>query len=115
MWSHVLGLERIHSCIGLQDLCQEVGYPMMALLFILVFISSAGIDFANTRYVRAVGELAVNRAACWSLLQWAMSLIGFLFVIKVSLWLLIPEGLGLFFGSWISLRLYLTSQASDTK
>jgi hypothetical protein len=73
-------------------------------LGLLVFAASAGIDFANTRYVQAVGRTATHAAARWSVLQWSMSLVGFVVAIKHTLWMLPIECLGLYVGCWLSLR-----------
>ena len=77
---------------------------MMFLFAILVFVSSAFIDFANTRYVQCVGQGHAHRAGLWSVTQWAASLVGFLIAFKVTLWMLPIEMVGLYVGTRVSLR-----------
>lgn len=77
---------------------------MMVLIAILVFFSAAAIDFANTRYVMAVGEGRARAAAKWSVLQWCSSLVGFLVAVKITLWMLPVEMLGLYVGTLWSMR-----------
>jgi hypothetical protein len=76
-----------------------------ALLALGVFAASLSIDFANTRYVRAVTAIRPCTAAGWSLAQWFASLVGFLVAFKITLWMLPFEGLGLACGCWLSLEL----------
>lgn len=71
---------------------------------IVVFFSAVGIDFANTRYVQAVGDKDPHRAARWSVLQWVSSLVGFIVAVKITLWMLPVEMLGLYVGTWWSMR-----------
>jgi hypothetical protein len=79
---------------------------MLLTIFIgvLVFFSAVGIDFANTRYVQAVGEKDTHRAARWSVLQWLSSLVGFIVAVKITMWMLPVEMLGLYVGTWWSMR-----------
>lgn len=77
---------------------------MMALLGIAVFVAAMVLDFAETRYVLAVERKAGRDAAAWSVLMWAISCFGFVAVLNVSLWLLVPEGLGLYCGTRLALR-----------
>lgn len=76
----------------------------MVLLAALVFVSAASIDFANVRFVRAVGRGEIHAAARWSVVQWSASLAGFLVAVKVTLWLLPAEAAGLYAGSFASMR-----------
>lgn len=76
----------------------------LIILGVVVFVSSACIDFANTRYVRAVGDDEANKAALWSILQWVSSLVGFLVAVKITLWMLPVEMLGLYVGTLVSMR-----------
>lgn len=78
--------------------------PTYFLVGLAVFVSAALIDLANSRYVLAVTTLAPHRAARWSVLQWAASLVGFLVAVKMTLWMLPVEMLGLYTGTWLSLR-----------
>lgn len=76
---------------------------MTFLLALLVFFSAMGIDWANTKYVKAVGANKANAAALWSVVQWCCSLVGFLVAFKVTLWMLPIEALGLIVGTKLSM------------
>lgn len=75
-----------------------------ALLVLMVFISAAAIDYAEARYVRAVGAGAAHVAARWSLAMWALGCLGFVAMLRVSLWLMIPEGIGFYVGTFVAVR-----------
>ncbi len=77
---------------------------MTVFLAILVFISAAGIDWCAARYTMAVGRSDAHRAALWSCGQWLAGTVGFLIVVKVSMWLLPVEGLGLYIGTRLAMR-----------
>ena len=73
-------------------------------LALLVFVSAARIDFPNTHYVKAVRAGRAHHAALWSVLQWCGSLVGFIIALKVTLWMLPIEALGLYAGAYLSMR-----------
>lgn len=77
---------------------------MTILLAILVFISAVGIDWCATRYVLAVGRGDAHIAALWSCGQWSAGTIGFIVVVKVSLWYLPLEAAGLYLGTRLAMR-----------
>lgn len=77
---------------------------MSAILTVLVFFSAAVIDYAEARYVCAVNAVDAHAAALWSLIMYAVGALGFVAVINVSLWLMIPEGLGFYCGTRFALR-----------
>lgn len=77
---------------------------MLALLAIAVFVSAMVIDFAEARYVLAVERGAARDAAMWSVVMYAIGCLGFVAVINVSLYLMIPEGLGFYCGTRLALR-----------
>lgn len=77
---------------------------MPILIAVLVFFSAFVIDFAETRYITAVGERDAHRAAVWSLVMYSMGALGFVAVINLSLWLMVPEGLGFYCGTRVALR-----------
>lgn len=77
---------------------------MPILIALLVFASAFVIDFSETRYVTAVQCKDANRAAVWSLVMYTMGAAGFIAVINVSLWLMIPEALGFYCGTRYALR-----------
>lgn len=77
---------------------------MSILLFITVFISAVLLDFCHARYIMAVESRAAGMAALWSSLQWCSGVVGFLVAVKVSLWALPAEAVGLALGTWLSVR-----------
>lgn len=70
----------------------------------LVLICAAAIDYAHAKYVAALGEAARWRAANWSVLQWAAGSVGFVAIVKISIWLLPFEALGLYLGTMLAVR-----------
>ena len=77
---------------------------MPILLSLLVFVSAMVIDYAEAHYVRSVQAGSAHRAAVWSLVMYAVGALGFVAVINVSLWLMVPEGLGFYCGTRLALR-----------
>jgi hypothetical protein len=77
---------------------------IIALLALAVFASAAALDYAHVRYVAACTTNRAARAANWSVIQWTAGTIGFAVAVKVSLWFLPAEALGLWFGTWIAMR-----------
>lgn len=75
-----------------------------ALLVIAVFLSAMVIDFAEARYVLAVERRQARDAAMWSVVMYAMGCLGFVAVLNVSLWLMLPEGIGFYCGTRLALR-----------
>lgn len=77
------------------------------LAFALAFAS----DYLETRYVRAVHaweksknpDLA-HRAAHSSIGMWLVGCIGLVAVVEIGWWVLLPEGLGLYAGTLVSMR-----------
>jgi uncharacterized membrane protein len=74
------------------------------LLALGVFVSAMAIDFAEARYVRAVNRENAHAAALWSLAMWGLGALGFVAVINVSLYLMLPEGIGFYVGTRLALR-----------
>lgn len=66
---------------------------------ILVTVTMAGVDFCLARYTRAMLEGRVMHAAFWSVGQWSAATVGFVVAVKLSIWYLPFEGLGLFLGT----------------
>ncbi len=77
---------------------------MLALLAVAVFAMSAAIDYCDCRCTLAVTAREPNAAALWSILQYVLGAAGFIMVVKVSLWLMVPECLGLLVGTRLALR-----------
>lgn len=74
--------------------------PEMFGLGLVVAAAFAAVDFCAIKYVYAVTAGRRHGAARWSVAQWAASAVGFVLVIKVSLWLMLAEAGGLYIGSW---------------
>lgn len=82
------------------------------LLAVLVTVTMAMVDFAAARYTIAMADVrlgrgvtrpwwrtAKHRASAWSVVQWAAAAVGFVVAVRVSMWLLPFEGLGLYIGT----------------
>ena len=79
---------------------------MLAFLAIavLVGVAAGAGDFVECFYVRAVADRQPRRAGLMSSAMYLVSLVGFLAVFKVSVWLVVPELLGVGLGSWLAVR-----------
>lgn len=73
----------------------------IAGLGLVVGAAAAAVDYCHARYVRALVRARRHAAARWSLAQWGASVLGLVLVIRVSLWLLPFEGVGLYLGTWL--------------
>lgn len=69
------------------------------MLAVLVFTASVCIDFCHAWYVNAINSLDGPRAGLASAAQWLAGTIGFVVAVKISLWLLPFECLGLYVGT----------------
>jgi len=76
----------------------------IAALAVLVFCMSAAIDYCDCRCTMSVMAREPNAAAFWSIVQYVLGAAGFVMVVKVSLWLMVPECLGLLVGTRLALR-----------
>jgi hypothetical protein len=76
--------------------------PQMGMLGVLVFCATCALDYAHTNYVMAVHDRRRYKAAAWSVLQWCAATIGFVVAVKVSLYLLPFEALGLYVGTLLA-------------
>ena len=72
---------------------------MNVLLALLVTVTMAGVDYCHAKYTRAMLEGRVYHAAFWSVGQWSAASVGFVVAVKVSMWYLPFEALGLFCGT----------------
>ena len=75
---------------------------MTPLWCLLVFVSSALIDYAHARYVGALGASDPHRAGRWSVVQWAGATCGFVIAVKVTFWALPFEAAGLYVGTLLA-------------
>lgn len=76
---------------------------IFAGLCVLVFLAAVALDYADVRHKQAVQNVARWRAAFWSVLMYTIGALGFLSVVEVSYWLMIPECIGLLVGTLIAL------------
>lgn len=78
---------------------------ILAVLFGLVVFAAAALgDFVEAYYTRAVADLDERRAGLTSVAMYAVSLLGFFAVIKMSVWYIVPEAIGVGVGAWIAVR-----------
>jgi hypothetical protein len=73
-------------------------------LGLLVFCTSAVIDYAHARYAAARDQGRVAGAVIWSLLQWGATTVGFVVAVTISLWMLPFEAAGLALGTYLAVR-----------
>jgi hypothetical protein len=79
-------------------------YVFLALAAINV-VTMACVDYAHARYNHALADArrgvvgAEHRAGCWSVGAWIPATICFVVAVKVSLWMLPFETIGLYVGS----------------
>jgi hypothetical protein len=73
-------------------------------LFLLVFVSAASLDYCHSRYIMAVQQRWAWRAAGWSMLGWCSGIVGFFVAVKVTMWVLPAEALGLGAGTLLSVK-----------
>ena len=77
---------------------------MNAFIALLVTAAMGGVDFCHARYVKALTSGRVLNAAFWSVGQWSAASIGFVVAVKISIWYLPFEALGLFLGTLLGGR-----------
>lgn len=80
----------------------NLAFAMFAV--IITFFAAAALDYADAKNKLAVQARDPHRAARWSIAMYLIGLIGFFGIIGYSFWLVIPECLGLYAGSWFALR-----------
>jgi hypothetical protein len=83
------------------------------LLAIGVTVAMIAVDYAHARYALAMAQVRhlreagqpwrdeLERAARWSVLQWGAAGVAFVVNVKVSIWFLPFEALGLYWGTKI--------------
>lgn len=77
---------------------------LLAAVALLVLFAAATGDYVESYYVRAVADRQPGRAGAMSCAMYLVSLIGFVAVVRVSLWLVIPELVGVGLGSWFAVH-----------
>jgi uncharacterized protein HemY len=75
---------------------------ILAAVALLVLFAAAAGDYVESYYVRAVADRQPGRAGAMSCAMYLMSLIGFVAVVRLSLWLVVPELFGVGLGSWFA-------------
>lgn len=76
----------------------------MLILGVFVFFGAALVDFADVSNQQAVQENQAHRAARYSVGMYLIGMAGFLSVLEISPYFIIPEALGLYMGSIIAVR-----------
>jgi hypothetical protein len=69
-----------------------------------VFLAAVTIDYSHARCVAALVDGRRVPAALWSVCQWMGATVGFVVAVKLSLWVLPFECLGLFVGTLLGSR-----------
>lgn len=72
------------------------------LVVALVVAAAAAIDYAAVQHQRAVADRAAHRAARWSVAQFAAGACGLVAAVQVGWWLLAPEAVGYYLGTWLA-------------
>lgn len=66
-----------------------------------VFLAALALDYAAARYQRAVSARQPGAAACFSVAMCLLSSVALLALVEVSRWMLVPECLGLWAGTYL--------------
>lgn len=77
---------------------------MIAVLALLVFASTMAVDYAHARYIQSLTAGHRHAAARWSVTQWAATMVGFVVAVRVTMWVLPAEALGLYCGTFLGSR-----------
>ncbi len=77
---------------------------MIIPLALAMFAFGFALDFADTRHKLAVEARRAHVAASWSVTMYLLGVSSTLAVFKVSVWLVVPEVIGLYVGSVVALR-----------
>jgi hypothetical protein len=75
-----------------------------ALFAVLVFTAASLMDIAYARYTVAATARRPATAAAWSVAVYLVGLVGLFSVLERSVWLVIPEVLGLACGTYLGVR-----------
>lgn len=73
---------------------------MIVALGLLMFVAAFAIDYADSCNTLAVARFEAHRAARWSVVMAALGACSVYVFVKVSPWLIAPELIGLYAGSW---------------
>lgn len=72
-----------------------------ALLYLAVFVGAMTISYSGARLDLALRERRRLAAANWQALQWGGAVVGFVIAVKISMWALVPDGIGLWLGMFL--------------
>lgn len=78
---------------------------MIVLMGVIVFAASLCYDLSSTRYLAAVTERNAAKAARWSVITSLIGLVGIAGILRYSTWLVIPELIGVWIGTFVGVRL----------
>lgn len=67
-------------------------------------LTMAGVDFCHAQYTRALITGFPLLAALWSVAQWTCASVGFVVAVKISIYYLPFEALGLMIGTYLGAR-----------
>lgn len=76
---------------------------LTALLMLLVFVSAVAWDFAIANYNLALKDLKGHAAGLWSIAAYIVGAIGFVLAVKVTLWIMVPEAIGMYIGTRLAI------------
>ncbi len=86
------------------------------LIALVVFVTSAAVDYAHAQYARHRDAGRAVVSALWGVGQWAATSVGFVVAVRVSLWYLPCEAIGLATGTFIAVRrMHKPEQVAITK
>ena len=86
-----------------------------AFVCVLAFALAAASDYLDTRFVQIVGAGDAHAAARTSVTMWAVGLASLYTCVEISWWLALPEGAGLYLGTWYAMRHSATSRAASVR
>lgn len=77
---------------------------MIYLIALAVFVAAIAFDYADAQNKIAIEQRNGHRAGCWSVAMYCIGVAGTLALVKVSVWLVLPECAGLYIGSRLAIR-----------
>ena len=80
---------------------------MNPLICLLVTLTMAGVDFCHAQYTRALITGHPFQASLWSVAQWTCASVGFVVAVKISIYYLPFEALGLMVGTYLGAQRFI--------
>lgn len=74
---------------------------MNVLIAFLVMITMAGVDYCHAQYTRSLISGHAFVTSLWSVAQWTCASVGFVVAVKISIYYLPFEALGLMVGTYL--------------